>query len=212
MLINDVESIVGLTKKSIRYYEEHNLIHPQRNQDNGYREYNEEDIQRLKKIKFLRELGLSIKEMEQLFRNEYSLKQCMEDRIHKIEQEERNYAKVKTYCSSIYESDMNIHNIDIDQYFQQMNVLNKEGFSMRNIQEEHAKKMKASIFSAIGFCALFIFLGVVLIWAQCVEPMPWPLWIGIFVLVMFPVMVIPFVLKSRIEEIKRGEIDEASKY
>lgn len=212
MLINDVESIVGLTKKSIRYYEEHNLIHPKRNNDNKYREYDQEDVHRLKTIKFLRELGVSIKEMEQLFNKEYSLRECMEDRIHKIIQEEKNYAKVKLYCEAIFESNADIDNVDIDQYFQKMNVLNKEGFSMRNIEEEHTRNIKASIYSALGFCLLFVFIGGILIYAQFYDPIPWPLWIGIMIILMFPVTIIPFVLKSRIEEIRRGEIDEASKY
>ncbi|MBQ0065881.1 MAG: MerR family transcriptional regulator [Firmicutes bacterium] len=212
MLINDVESIVGLTKKSIRYYEEHNLIHPKRNDENGYREYNEEDIQRLKTIKFLRELGVSIKELEQLFNKEFSLHACMEDRMHKIEQEEKKYASVKRLCKTLLDSGSDIDNVDIDECFQRMNVLNKEGFTMRTIEEEHSKKIRASIYSALGFCSLFIVLGFVLLYAQLVEPIPWVLWIFIVVCIMFPVMVIPFVLKSRIDEIKKGEIDEASKY
>lgn len=48
MTINDVEKITGLTKKSIRYYEEKGLILPKR-LDNDYRSYNEEDVQKLKK-------------------------------------------------------------------------------------------------------------------------------------------------------------------
>lgn len=52
MLINEVEHIVGLSKKSIRYYEENGLLRPRRNQENDYRVYTEKDIQKLKTIKF----------------------------------------------------------------------------------------------------------------------------------------------------------------
>ena len=31
MLINEVESVIGLSKKSIRYYEEEGLLNPKRN-------------------------------------------------------------------------------------------------------------------------------------------------------------------------------------
>ena len=39
MKINQVEELVGITKKNIRFYEEQGLINPERNRDNGYREY-----------------------------------------------------------------------------------------------------------------------------------------------------------------------------
>ncbi len=66
MLINEVEHIVGLSKKSIRYYEENGLLTPKRNQENDYRIYDEKDIQKLKIIKFLRKLNVPIRELKQL--------------------------------------------------------------------------------------------------------------------------------------------------
>ena len=44
MLINEVETKVGLSKKSIRFYESNGLLNPKRNNDNSYRIYDEEDI------------------------------------------------------------------------------------------------------------------------------------------------------------------------
>ena len=44
MLINEVESIVGISKKSIRYYEDNGLLNLKRNKDNSYRIYDNEDI------------------------------------------------------------------------------------------------------------------------------------------------------------------------
>lgn len=212
MLINDVENIVGLSKKSIRYYEENGLIHPKRNNDNGYRIYEKEDIEQLKTIKLLRELGVSIKELKELQNNEYSLRNCMEDRIRKIEHEEENYRKVKMLCQSIYDSNDTITTIDINQYFQQMNVLNKEGFSMKRIEDEHKKQIHTSIVSAIGFCLLMLIPLGGIIYAEIVEPMPIIIWIMIALLFVIPIVTMPFVLRQRIDEIRKGEIDEASKY
>ena len=36
MKINQVEELVGITKKNIRFYEDQGLISPERNRDNGY--------------------------------------------------------------------------------------------------------------------------------------------------------------------------------
>ena len=42
MFINEVETLVGLSKKSIRFYEENGLIKPKRNAENDYRVYSDQ--------------------------------------------------------------------------------------------------------------------------------------------------------------------------
>lgn len=59
MLINEVCKICSLTKKAVEYYIEQGLIIPTM-QENGYRSFSEEDVERLKKISVLRNLGLSV--------------------------------------------------------------------------------------------------------------------------------------------------------
>ena len=44
MTIKDAEKLTGLTIKSIRYYEEKGLINIERNNENDYRKYTEDDI------------------------------------------------------------------------------------------------------------------------------------------------------------------------
>lgn len=61
VFIREVESIVGLSKKNIRYYEEVGLIKPDRDNSNDYRIYRDEDIRKLKVIKFFRELDVPIR-------------------------------------------------------------------------------------------------------------------------------------------------------
>ncbi|WBW97811.1 MerR family transcriptional regulator [Oceanirhabdus sp. W0125-5] len=68
MRINEVKKKTGLTKKAIDYYEERGLIKTNRS-DNGYREYNEDHIQRLKEISMLRKLDFSINEIKDIIRS-----------------------------------------------------------------------------------------------------------------------------------------------
>lgn len=58
MLINEVCKECALTKKAIEYYIEQGLVFPTM-QENGYRCFLKEDVERLKKIAILRNLGLS---------------------------------------------------------------------------------------------------------------------------------------------------------
>lgn len=62
MLRNEVQDKTNLSRKAIEYYEERGLIHPKK-LENGYRDYSDKDVEVLKKISLLRNLGLSISEI-----------------------------------------------------------------------------------------------------------------------------------------------------
>lgn len=62
MLINAVCKECSLTKKAVEYYIEQELIFPAI-QNNGYRDFSDEDITMLKKISVLRNLGLSVSDI-----------------------------------------------------------------------------------------------------------------------------------------------------
>ncbi len=64
--IGEIAKIVNLTPRTIRYYEEIGLLNSVKRVENGRRIYTEEDIRRLKFIKRLKLLGLSLKEMAEL--------------------------------------------------------------------------------------------------------------------------------------------------
>lgn len=73
MTIKEVEQRTGLTRSNIRFYEKEQLIIPARNEGNGYREYSEEDVSNLKKIAYLRTLGISIEDICKLLKKEADL-------------------------------------------------------------------------------------------------------------------------------------------
>ena len=66
MTIKDVEKHTGLTAKSIRFYETKGLVAVGRNEVNSYRNYSQEEVNILKKIKLFRYLDFSIEEIKQL--------------------------------------------------------------------------------------------------------------------------------------------------
>ncbi|MBO6560659.1 MULTISPECIES: Cu(I)-responsive transcriptional regulator [Nisaea] len=65
MQIRDVAESAGLPAKTIRYYEEIGLVHPER-RENGYRDYSDEDIHRLRFLQRARGLGFSIEDCRAL--------------------------------------------------------------------------------------------------------------------------------------------------
>lgn len=214
MFIHEVEHIVGLSRKSIRYYEENGLLSPLRKKENDYRIYNEKDIQKLKVIKFLRELDVPIRELRKLNEGTLTLEECMRERIQKIEREEENYQKIKSMCEEISKSQETYENIDITSYFQKVNILNKEGFTMRDVKTNKAKKIMGAIFSSVIFSLFFFFMAGMISYFQFteIEKMPWFFYAFLMMIFVFPLVGIIYNLKVRIKEIKGGEEDEASKY
>ena len=80
MKIKQVEELVGITRKNIRFYEEQGLLNVER-AENGYREYHQEDVIRLQEIKLFRKMDISIEEMKSLFEKKKSLQICLEQHL-----------------------------------------------------------------------------------------------------------------------------------
>jgi DNA-binding transcriptional MerR regulator len=69
--IQEVAAEVGLTPRSVRYYEEMRLLRPAARSEGDYRLYDETDVERLRFIKGLRDdAGFSLAEIEQLLEDE----------------------------------------------------------------------------------------------------------------------------------------------
>ncbi len=104
--IGEVAKIVNLTPRTIRYYEEIGLLNSVKRIENGRRVYTDEDIRRLKFIKRLKLLGLSLKEMAELEKiysinrsNRKALERLLEllkKHVNNIDKRIENLEKLKT--------------------------------------------------------------------------------------------------------------------
>src|SRR5579872_1015868 len=69
--IEQVSTRTGLTKRTLRYYEEMGLLPPTDRTEGNYRRYSEADLQRIDRIKELRDLlGFSLTDIRQLLDTE----------------------------------------------------------------------------------------------------------------------------------------------
>lgn len=101
MKIKDVEEKVGLDRASIRYYEQEGLLITRRNPLNGYREYDQENIEDLNKIIFLRSVGISIEDIRLYKNGKKALDDIVHVRYQEIENEGRKLDYQKQICSSL---------------------------------------------------------------------------------------------------------------
>ena len=75
MHIGEVAERVGLSLRTIRYYEEVGLIAPSARTQGGFRLYTEADVNRLQLVKDMKPLGFSLDEMRDLL----GVLDCLDD-------------------------------------------------------------------------------------------------------------------------------------
>ena len=211
MRINKVEELVGINKKNIRFYEEKGLLTPVRNAENGYREYSEEDVKILQKIKLLRQLSVPIEEISKLQQGYLTLEDCMRRHLIALDREEENVKQKKSVCKQIESSGEQISDMDTEKYLILMKEMENEGVRFMNV-EHIDKKRTAPILAAVVMIILMIATIGFLVWAAKVDPIPISV---LLIFIAIPVAVIVGVLlalKERMKEIEGGEEDAARKY
>ncbi|MBN2219470.1 MAG: MerR family transcriptional regulator [Kosmotogaceae bacterium] len=69
MNAKEVAELSGLSVRALHHYDEIGLLSPKRNAENGYREYSEEDLDKLQQILFFRQCGFSLERIKKLLSN-----------------------------------------------------------------------------------------------------------------------------------------------
>lgn len=69
-LIKEFANLTGVTVRTLRYYDEIDLLKPHQVNEAGHRIYTEKESKQLQQILFLRELDFSLKETKELLANE----------------------------------------------------------------------------------------------------------------------------------------------
>ena len=213
MKIRQVEELVGITKKNIRFYEEQGLLNVER-ADNGYREYHQEDVARLQKIKLFRKMDISIEEMRNIFEKKKSLQICLDQHLRELEHRKEGIIKMQDICERLILEHRSLETLNAEECLEEMEQMEKEGAKFMNVNKTdvHRKKRTGAIVGAAVMIVLMTFTIVIMLWGNSQDPIPLGL---LLLLIAIPLMIIIgtlAALKGRMKEIEGGEEDEASKY
>ena len=214
MKIYQVEELVGITKKNIRFYEEQGLLYPKRNPENDYREYSLADVKVLEKIKLLRKLSVPIEEIRLLQKNQLSFAQSMTQQIERIEKEQQNAEVMKELCARLREDASDLNTLDASLYLTEMEKMEQEGTKFVDIEKEdiNRKKKTGAVVGASIFCVIMLMVLGILVYAIVVESAPIiPMLVPGLILLSLVIGTV-VVLVQRIKEIDRGEEYDARKY
>ena len=103
MTIKELEERTGMPRANIRFYEDEGLLKPIR-LPNGYRDYSEEDILTLEKIKLLRQLHLDINTIRLVQNGRLSLEQAMFSQLNRLEGDKAVIERAVEVCRGIERS------------------------------------------------------------------------------------------------------------
>ena len=214
MKIKQVEELVGITSKNIRFYEEQGLLQPRRT-ENGYRDYRQEDVEQLKRIKLFRKLGVPVEQIGKLFQGKISVNDCLENQEAALKREQDNIEKLCVLTHEMLAGSLSIEKLDSDYWLDEVEKMEKEGIDFVNVSkiDIHMKKKLGAVVGAGVMIVIMLFVAGVLIYGYSIDS-DFPIWALLLGIIPIAVATVGAIVAmvSRMKEIDKGEEDEAAKY
>ena len=122
MTIKEVEQYLEVPRATVRFYEKEGLIRPERG-GNGYRDYSEADVERLRKIIVFRKLGMSLPDIEDVLDGAKPLSQAVEENIVNLEKQIEELKGALFVCHKLQEEKEEMETFEVEKYW---NVIAEE--------------------------------------------------------------------------------------
>ncbi len=218
MKINEVEQLVGITKKNIRYYEECGLLAPKRQAQNGYRDYSEEDVEMLRRIKLLRKLAIPIGEIRKIQSKRMTLEDCLKRHEITLAREEKNIGQIREMCAELTEMQTGFEALPTQELLLKMEEREKGGTRLMNVvaTDRKTKKKIAPLIVAVLVTILMGSMAGVMLYSMLhpdsMESAPIPIIVLVILVPLAVIVGILLTLRERFKEIEGGEEDAAAKY
>ena len=214
--INEVEALVGITKKNIRFYEAEGLLAPRRNSDNGYRDYGEAEVETLRRIKLLRKLGVPLEDIRQMLSGAHTVGDGMRRHLVTLERERQNLDAAARLCGELADCQERLADLDAAALLEQMAEMEQSGTTFQNKQSQDIRvRYVAPVVVTVLMVLLMLGLIWLFLWAFETDPAgapPLPL-LAVFVAVpAFVALGVIISLVQRIREIGRRELDDAKQF
>lgn len=146
MTIKEVEQILKISRATVRFYEKEGLINPSR-EGNGYRDYSDQDVDKLRKIVILRKIGISVEDINDIFDGAKSINEVLDANIIKLKMQMSELKGAINLSKKMKEDDADISSLDTERYWNTIDEEEKQGNSFMNIAKDIADIEKGVIFS-----------------------------------------------------------------
>ena len=214
--INEVEALVGITKKNIRFYEAEGLLTPRRNSENGYRDYGDAEVAALRRIKLMRKLGVPLEEIRKMQSGVHTVGDGMRRHMVTLERDLENLEQAIRLCGGLTDCPQRLEDLDAQDLLIKMETLEQEGTTFQNKQRSDIRiRYVAPLAIAGSMTALMAGLMDLLVWVFLQNPvngLPLPLLLISLALLALVTGGVLAALFQRLREIGKGEIDDAKNY
>jgi DNA-binding transcriptional MerR regulator len=201
--INEVEQILGISKANIRFYEKQNLLEPRRS-ENGYRDYSDLDVMRLREIIILRKLGISVQNIERVFNGDLNFQDVIQKNISELEQQIEELKGSLELSQQIASEKADV--LDTQRYWRIIQEKESQGVDFVDIVSDYwisvfqpivfrrfmlSNKMTIPrmILTAVLFCAIFS-VSRTFIWKEgnlLINFIYWPIVLSVVAVITFPI-------------------------
>lgn len=164
MNIREVELETGLSRANVRHYEAKGILSPERH-DNGYRDYTQEHIETLKRVKLLRQLDISLDDIVRLEHDELPLVSVLDARITSAQKEQQKAQKQQQVCQKMKDEGTTYRNLRVDSYLREMECENDSFERLYQVVQADQDPPVASAFRRVYARLLdeFLYMGIFMI-------------------------------------------------
>jgi DNA-binding transcriptional MerR regulator len=100
--IHEVSKLIGVSKRTLQYYDEIGLLSPSEHSESGYRLYDDVAVEKLWKILLLREMGYPLKDIKRIMDDpDFDLRNSIEKHIEILTKEKERLENLIGYASII---------------------------------------------------------------------------------------------------------------
>lgn len=201
MKINEVEALVGVTRRNIRFYEKEGLLTPARNSQNGYRDYGEAEVAELRRIKILRKLGVPLDEIRRMQAGNGTVADGMRRHLISLEREQKNLEQSMVFCQRMKDQEVKLSDLDAELWLKEMESMERAGMTFQNKQrgDFKVKRYVPAIVASVVMIALMAGVIALMLWAFKADPIGAPPWPLLVLLIAIPAVIILGVLLAAIQ-------------
>ncbi len=149
MTIKEVEKLLEIPRATVRFYEKEGLIDPGR-EENGYRDYSEEDVEKLRKVIILRKIGMSVDDVSDIFDGAKTMSDALEINILKLRQQMEELKGAIRLSQRMKEDAATISSMDAIAYWNVIAEEEKQGNSFMDVAKDIAMVEKEVVKGYFG--------------------------------------------------------------
>ena len=117
MTIKEMEEKSGLARANIRFYEAEGLLTPER-KPNGYRDYGEEDLTTLLRVRLLRSLEVSLEDIKAIQSGGLPLPEALGRHLDRLAGEKERLTRAEGVCREMQEAGEDYAHLDARKYLE----------------------------------------------------------------------------------------------